>query len=527
MSNTTDTSERRVAVNTISKYASISISLVTYLLLTPFLKNTIGPALLGLRTLAMQALQFVQLFSHGVSVSYKRFATAHYARGDYTQMNEALSVGFIFSLISAAIFISGTLLAFTFTRQLFDLPEDILPLARAVILITGATMAFHVLSGLWTSPMFIKQRMYLDSIAGIISGVGSAIVVWIAFQFTSPSILLWVGIACGFRVGAELFFIIPLCRRALPELKVHLAATVSRRQMREMISFGALSFLGGLGYMLYFSTDSIIITNLDNLGVEDVFYYGVAQRWDPQVRTAIFGFVATLTPMMTSFAAVGDMERLRRVLLRATRYSLILGAFPCILLVMFAPAFLGLWLGVETAARSAPVMRLIMSCLLLSIPAVVGFEALLAVGRIAGAVWFTVIGGILNIILSVFFASALDMGLTGVALGSVIALGITYWFAMPLLAMHHTGLSLGQYLKAGYARAFAAMVPLVGACALVRWLWEPTNMLWLLFQFTICGLVYAGSVAVVGLTHEDRAKVLRGAREVGLTVLRRSRAAGS
>jgi O-antigen/teichoic acid export membrane protein len=485
----------------------------------PFLKGTIGPKLLGLRTLAMQALQFVALLSHGVSVSFKRFATAHYARGEYKQMNEAASVGLIFSLLAAGIFITGTFVAVVFARQFFDLPVEIVTLARVVILITGLTMAFHVISGVWTTPMTVRQRMYLDSIASIISAVGAAVAVWIAFQFSSPSIIIWVALACGFRVGAELFFVIPMCRRALPQFKVRLRTDVPRQRVREIISFGALSFVGGLGHLLYFSTDSIIISNLDNLGVGEVFYYGVAQRWDPQVRTGITGFVAALTPMMTQFAAVGDMDRLRRVLVRAIRYSLILGALPCILLVAFASPFLGHWLGPDVAERSAPVMRLIMSCLLLSIPAVVGFAALLAVGRIAGAVWCTVVGGVLNIILSVFFGKILWMGLTGVALGSVIALAMTYWFAIPLLTVRHTGVPFGEYLRAGHARAFAAMVPLAAACALMRWLWEPSSMLWLAVHVVLCSLIYAVGVAVLGLTREDRAKLVRGAVEVRRMVL--------
>ena len=106
-------------------------------------------------------------------------------------------------------------------------------------------------------------------------------VCWIAFQFMAPSIIIWVVITCAFRLGKELFLVIPLCIRALPQIRIRLNLITSGKQIRDMINFGGLSFVGGLGYLLYYSTDSIIISNLDALGVESVFLQHCATVGSP------------------------------------------------------------------------------------------------------------------------------------------------------------------------------------------------------------------------------------------------------
>ena len=69
----TSSSERRVAINTASKYATVAIRFLTYMLLTPFLLSTIGTRLLGLHALANQALQFLNLARNAIGLSYNRF----------------------------------------------------------------------------------------------------------------------------------------------------------------------------------------------------------------------------------------------------------------------------------------------------------------------------------------------------------------------------------------------------------------------------------------------------------------------
>ena len=497
-----------MVLNTGSKYGAIAVSFLTYFLLTPFLKSTLGPRLLGLRTLAVQALQFVGLAADALGVSYNRYATAEYARSDYERMNAYLSGGLLLSLVSGAVYLLGTVAATVFAGSLFGLSSDLLPLGRFVILVSGLATAFHILIGVWKAPTFITQRFYIDSIGRIIAVAGGAAAVVVAFKAGSPSMALYVVLVCGARVLSEILYVVPHCRRALPEMAVRLRSGLASKELRQMMNFGFLSLMTGLGHHLYYSSDSIIISNLDQLSIDNVFYYSIAQRWDPQIRLVVMAFVVVLTPMMTSLAAVKDRARLQGVLLRAVRYASIIGILPCVLLFVYASPFLEHWLDAEAALRSASVLRVVMVALAFGIPSRVAAETLYAIGRIGVAAWVTVAGGVLNIALSILFVVVFDMGLLGVALGSLTALAVKDWIALPWLAVSYTGVRPLSFIANGWIRPLTAGVAALTAGGALRFAWEPGGIAIVFVHFVLVAGVYAIAAYGLALNRDDRAKVM-------------------
>ena len=294
-----NSSEQRVAVNAGTGYADKFISLAIRFFLTPYLGRTLGATMMGLQTLAGQALQFVALASTSLNVSYTRIAAEYHARGEYDEMNATLSAGFLLACLSATIYAVCTALTIVFTPLLFGLSPELVPVARVVIGITGLAAALHMVYGVWLSPVFITQRLYLRSIGDTVAMAGAAGCVLIAFRARSPSIIVWVLLMAGFRVGSELLLVMPMARRKLPQMRVNVRSVKSRHQLRRVISFGGLSFLGGVGCLLYYATDSIVISNLNELDASRIFYYNIAQRWDPVIRSLIMALVSVLTPLMT------------------------------------------------------------------------------------------------------------------------------------------------------------------------------------------------------------------------------------
>src|SRR5882762_2987677 len=130
---------RLVALNTASRYAGSLIGMGVMFFLTPFLIRALGRELLGLQTLASQALQFLGLVSAAMGISYSRSATVHYSRGEFAEMNDTLGAGFWLSLVAAGLFAAGTALVAAFAQQFFGLSDAVTPTARIVILITGLT----------------------------------------------------------------------------------------------------------------------------------------------------------------------------------------------------------------------------------------------------------------------------------------------------------------------------------------------------------------------------------------------------
>jgi len=520
MNSSHDDSDHRVAGNTASRYVAMAVTMVISLLLTPFLIRSVGKPAYGLQSLSHQALDFVTLAAAAVAISFDRLAAAHYARRDFDRMNATLSAGLTLSIVVSVGVVLLTALTASFAGTLFDLPAELVPTARWVLLIFGAAAACYIVNAVYRSPVFITNRLYLDSFGNMMAVMGAASLVVPLFVFGRPSIVTWVALSVGARLAAQWFFIIPLARRGLGRLRIRLFAPGSRAAMRGLASFSGLSLIGGLGTLLYHATDSIMISNLDELGIAQVANYNVAQRWYPQLHMIAAGFVGVLGPYMTAQAAVGNRDGLRGTVTRAVRHCYIILAYPCLLLTIYAEPFLRHWLTDAFVMESVPVMRLVMVSLLVGGVGIVSQETLYACHRIKRLVVVTLIGGVLNVPLSIVLVKYAGLGLTGIAVGSLVSLFLRDALCSPFLLCRVLSLRCPLLLR-GMLRALAGALPLVAACLLVRRLWTPGGLPGLLDQFVLCGLAYAPSVWFISLTGDDRGALRRHMR-AGMAWCRRA-----
>lgn len=499
-------SHRLVAINSAVKYVNLVVVNVLTFFLTPYLIRTLGPTLLGLKTLAYQALQFVGLAHTAMGISYERYAKMNFARADYDEMNSNLSAGLLVSALSAFLFAAGSAVMAWYAGTLFGLSDDILPTARRVFLLIGITTSFLILTGVWETPAFVTERFYILELGNLICSVLAAVGAVILFEIWQPSIIWWVLLSNGTLVLWRLLVIMPLARRLLPAFHMSLSLIKSSSQIRELMAFGGLNFLGGIGYLLYYASDSIIISNLNELGPGKIVYYNIAQRWDPQIRMLVMAFVGTLLPMMTSMVSLHQTDRLRSTFLRGTRYSLLIGLLPALLLVALADPFLRHWVGDDFARVSGPVLQLLMVQFMLCLPERMVYNVNIAFGRMGGPVKIALVGGLLNIVLSIALVK-MGWGLMGVALGSAAALALVAFYCT-FYALRLLGVSAVQWFKEGCLRAMLCGLPLAGFLALLRRTWEPANLVMVFLQFALGSLVYAGTVWMWGLRTDERGQLL-------------------
>ena len=513
-----------VAGNAGSRYVSMAVTMLLGFVLTPFLIHSIGKAAYGLQSLSHQALEFITMATAAVGISYDRLAATLYARGEIKRMNATLSAGLALSVSGAVIVLAGTAVLASLAGFLFDLPPAMVPTARWVLAICGVGAACHIVNTVFRSPVFITKRLYLEAFGSVIGGVSAAALVVPLFLLTGPSIVTWVALSIGTRVLSQWFFTIPMARKGFDELHIRLFAPGYRAEMRKLLSFSSLTLIGSVGNLLYFATDSIMIANLDALGITQVANYNVAQRWYPQVLMLATGFVGVLGPVMTEHAAMGRLDHLRKTVVGAVRHTYVILTPPCLLLVLYARPFLEHWLKRAFVPQSVPVMQLVMGGLLLSGIGFVSIETLYACRRIKGVVVATLIGGALNVVLSIGLVVYGGLGLTGIALGSVVSLLLLGVFCAPYFLFRRLELRPWEPLR-GALRGLAGAPPLaVAAWLLQRW-WAPGSLGAVFVHFALCSLVYAAAAWGLAMTPGDRAGMLKAVRS-GLAYWRKRRERG-
>ncbi len=502
----------RVAVNTVSRYGNRAFNLAIGLFLTPYLLSRLGQELLGLQVLATQALQFCLMLGTACSRGYTRFAAVHHARGDFAGMNQTLGRGVTLTIIMAAVGGLVTLAVVALADRALGLEGEILRVGRWVILIVGLGYIFDQVAELWGSMLFMSQRFYIQEMAQLVARALAVLGVVLWFELGTPSMVGWVTLTVGSTILVKSLLVIPSGRRGVPEARLRPVAP-GGAEFWEMARFSVASLVAGLGFLLYYGSNSIIISNLDELGSGKIMAYNLGQRWDPQVRDVVLALASTVTPVFTSLFARGATGELRGVYLRTTRHSMLLGLFPCVLLLIYADAFMGLWVGRAYVAESALVLKISMVNVLISIPAIVGFEALLGLGQIGGVARMTVYGGVANIILAILLVKVGKMGLAGIAVATLITWGVVTCLYIMGLVGRALGITARDFFRESVGRPVLAVLPLVVVAVALVWLRPPDSRLALLVEWATCGFVYLGSVYAFGLNPNERAYLGRMARE--------------
>ncbi|MDA0991565.1 MAG: polysaccharide biosynthesis C-terminal domain-containing protein [Verrucomicrobia bacterium] len=496
--------ETRILVNAASRYGATLFRALVSFVLTPFLIGAVGATMYGLQSLAGQILQFVALASTAIGFSYERFAAEQHARGDTAGMNQALSAGLILSTVSALVYLLCMGVLTLFAGQIFNLPPELLPTARSIFVLLGMASALQTVYNVWLAPIFIKERFYLAAVASIAASGLSLLAVWLAFRWLTPDIVVWVAISAGTKILCDILIVIPQCRRALPAAKPRVWPAPPKALFSDIVCFSAVSSAAALGHLLYVATDAFLITNLPPLGAEHIVYYNVAQRWDPQIKALVASFVGSLAPVITACAARGELASLNRIFIRATRYAFTVALFPCLVMMLYATPFFRYWLGEDFVDVCPPILRVTLVGFLLSVPAIVGFQILVACKRIGTAVTIYLVGGACNIVLSIWLVNVWGLGLMGIALGTTLSLWLARSITVPVLVRHHLSTSTPAMLRDGCMRALVGSLPMVALAGLLLRECPPQSLAGVLTHFACCGFVYALGIWRVALTPDDR-----------------------
>ncbi len=508
----------RVAVNTASRYGNQVFSLAVGVFLPPYLLSHLGAEMLGLQVLAMQALQFCLMIGTAYSRGYTRFAAVHHARGDYAAMNETLGRGVTLTLLVAGVGGLITLALVTFADRALGLNGEVLRVGRWVILIVGLGYVFDQAMELWGAMLFMAQKFYVQAVAQIAARALAVVGVVLWFEYGQPSMIGWVILTVGSTMLVKSLLVVPAGWRGVPEAKLRPVAPRGE-EFWEMTRFSAASLVAGLGFLLYYGSSAIIITNLPELGSGKIMHYNFGQRWDTYIRDGVLALASAVTPVFTSLFARGATVELRKAFLRTSRQAMLLGLLPCVLMFFFAEPFINLWvgrayvaedplMGHAYVAETALILKISMVNVLISIPAIVGFEALLGLGRIGKVAWMTVFGGCANIVLSILLVKA-GMGLAGIAVATLVTWGVVTCLYIMGLVGAALRVTVREFAKESLLRPILAGLPLAAGAMALHWLRPPASWPALLLEWTACGLVYLGAVYGLGLNPSERASLTR------------------
>jgi O-antigen/teichoic acid export membrane protein len=421
-----------VGRNLSTRYLAIAVEMAVGLLVLPFNLSHLGKSAYGLWALTTSITMYFSVLDLGYSGAVVKFVAEYRAKQDTRALNQTLSTTFyLFAGFGVVTYLVAMVLAAYIDRVLHLTPDQI-HTARLVLLITSVSVALGTACTVFGAVINGFQRYDLNNIAGtastIVIAIVNVLVLWagyglveLVFATTAIRVLTyWVYRANAYRV-------FPAMR-----LRLHL---FHRERLRELTSFSVFMALIDWANKLNYSIDAIVIGIM--LGTGAVAVWSVGQRLAEATQRLTNQLNDILFPNIVDHNASDRLDRLQRLFLVGTRFSLATVVPIAAVLMLMAGPLVRSWVGPDFEG-SVIVVQLLALIVVVRVGNATGSTLLKGAGQHRLVAGVNVATAIVNVSLSI--ALAKPLGLAGVAIGTLIPVTATAIFILFPASCRRVGL---------------------------------------------------------------------------------------
>lgn len=244
-----------------------------------------------------------------------------------------------------------------------------------------------------------------------------------------------------------------------------------RQMLGVAFSYSWPLFVQDVANRLQSRTDEITIGLF--LPVSQVGAYNIARRLSETSETLARQFMKTLFPLASQLHAEHDAVRLRTVYVVGTRLTLALILMLGAVLITLAGPILTMWVGAEYAVYAGVVAILALAHLIVTVRwSAVAILQAMARHRILAVSSLT--AGLANLGLSLWLVHPL--GLTGVALGTVIPIALEYFCVILPFSLYVTGVRFKEVVSEVFVPALLPAVPMLLVLYGLRMSFAPVSL---------------------------------------------------
>ncbi|HEX3152448.1 MAG TPA: polysaccharide biosynthesis C-terminal domain-containing protein [Gemmataceae bacterium] len=451
---------RRLLVGAVTNWLAFAATLLVGFFLTPYMVRKLGDGPYGVWAFVESVLAYFTLFDLGIAACVVRFVARFHTTGDRDELNRLVSTCLaLFVGLGLLMFATGgsVLPLLLSSLQSAGVPAD--EVVAFALLMVG-NLAITLPLSLFPSILDGLERFALKSAVRI--GVLSLRTFGTILLLQQRPSLLMLGIlltACNLLEHA---LFAGLALRALPGLQLR-RRFVDRATLNRVKGYSLSAFLAMIAGRVCVQSGVLIVGAF--FGAAPVTYFAIASRLVEFAKALLRSATNTLTPAISSREAAGDVDAIRRMFLRGTRWVLYLILPVQMGLIVFGRPFLTIWLGDPAYAENCyPALVALSSTLALVVAQSIASRVLYGMGRLRVFARMTMVEAAVNVGLGGVLAPR--FGLVGVAIGVAIPnLLMCVW------VIQYTARALEvprrQYITEAWFRpAIAATVPLaVWLCA--------------------------------------------------------------
>ncbi len=352
-------SKRLILINSGSSVVQRIISLTVLLWLQQWLWGKVHEDEYAVYTLLVPLMVFVPLLTGILGGALARFVTVEYARGNLRGVTQVTSTMLPLCVAGGVLLLVVGLPAAWFIDDLINVVEDPtnpaadrlrrearIMLALMVVMAAVRTALMPYRLGLNVTQKFVLMNLI---------AVGSELVrigVLMVLLFGVDTRVLWVIVAGVPATALDLILSNVWSRRLVPALRFERAA-FRRDLFRPILTYGWWTLLIRLAVLLRESYSQILLKLV--AGSTAVGTFGLASRFDNQIRRNALIMTPSMQPALTAMHATGQHDRLRRAFFRFGRYLIWVFLLISAPFIAFCDTIWLLYLGTEGLEKAHDV----------------------------------------------------------------------------------------------------------------------------------------------------------------------------
>ena len=152
-----------MTINLIASIVSFSVNVGINFFLSPFLVRELGVEAYGFIGLANNFVQYATIITAALNAISGRFISVEYHKGNKDRAEKFFNSVLAADLIIAGVMLAASALLTLFLDSFINIPENLVSSVKITFAITFLTYVISVVTAIFTTAAFVKNRVDLNS----------------------------------------------------------------------------------------------------------------------------------------------------------------------------------------------------------------------------------------------------------------------------------------------------------------------------------------------------------------------------
>ncbi|MEE0060689.1 MAG: oligosaccharide flippase family protein [Acutalibacteraceae bacterium] len=330
---------KQMTINLLASIISFGVNMAINFFLTPYLVQALGTESYGFIGLANNFVQYATIITSALNSMSGRFISIAYHQGDKKKASKLFS-----SVLVADLFLAGVMLLaaglFTGYLEVFlDVPAKLIGSVKITFGITFLTFVISVVTAIFTTATFVKNRLEINSIRDIISNLLKIALIVILFT-CFPAKLYFIALA---TLASGVFLLltnITVKKKILPDVQISFK-NFKFKYVKIILAAGLWMSLAQLSNALISGVD-LLMCNLA-LGATMMGILSIAKTIPHCISSLIATIGGVFAPHYTILYAKDDIKGLVKEVSFTSRILSFILTVPIAGFIAFGYEFYTLW----------------------------------------------------------------------------------------------------------------------------------------------------------------------------------------